>query len=190
MLINTFAANHTRVERAAARLKPAEIEETGRFLGAGLGGGAYEVQVDGVSFVAKQWGHPESVMGSVSDTTPHQFTLFACKQAAVQNALAMAGFPVPASAILGEDARWVLMDKVEGLAGDDLSETERKEAFAKADSMAVEMEPIILKALDQLRTQHPAEEKIFTYCPDMQGNMRFARGPEGMSVAGSFDPVM
>lgn len=190
MTIASFSSQLGRVESAARRLSAADITARGRFLGAGMGGGAYEVQLDGVDYVAKQWGHPQSIMGGFSDNTSREYRLFAAKQTAVQNALAMAGFPVPASAILGQDPTWVLMDKVSGTAAADLPETEQKQALAQADAMAGQMEPIIVDTLEHLRRQHPEQEKFFEYMPDMQGNMRFAHGPGGLYISGSFDPVM
>lgn len=190
MVVNSFIARHNRVENAARRINAQEILERGRFLGAGLGGGAYEVQLDGVDYVAKQWGHPQSVMGGFSDNTSHHYQLFAAKQTAVQNALSMAGFPVPASAILGHDSTWVLMDKVTGTGANDLPEAERENAFALAEAMAARMEPIIIDELKRLTSQHPGQEKFFQYMPDMVGNMRFAHGEHGLTISGAFDPVM
>ena len=180
----------SRVERAAQDLAPQDIVERGSFLGAGMGGGAYQIEHLGQQFVAKQWGHPESAMGAVSPTTAEEYAVFALKQSAVQNALAIAGFPLPISAVLGQDARWVLMEKVEGMPVDQLSADEQSEAKQQADWMAQQMEPVIIDTLGQLAAQRPDSAKSFEYFPDMQGNMRFARGPQGIQVSGAFDPIM
>ncbi|MEW6282258.1 MAG: hypothetical protein AB1758_26870 [Candidatus Eremiobacterota bacterium] len=174
----------------AAELTPGDIVERGTYLGAGVGGGAYSIEWGGTAYVAKQWGHPDSVAGQWHAYQPRQLELQAIKQFAVQNALAVAGIPAPVSAILVSDPTWVLMEKVEGLDLLQLSQEERAQAVAAQEALERQAEPVILATLDELKQQHPDGELCFRYAPDISSNSRFARTPTGIQLVGVFDPVI
>lgn len=185
---NGFQTSLQRVRNAAASITPAQVAEKGEFLGAGLAGGAYEVEIGGQAYVAKQLGHSSSVLGGLQTWSPGDKQLQAMKQVAVQNALGMAGFPLPATALLGSE--WVLMDKVEGLALADLTAAEADEAQTLAWNLSQTMEPIASATLSEMLKQHPDKAEFFTCNMDIVGNTRFARTPEGLRVAGVFDPII
>lgn len=177
-----------RVESAASELTPAEIFEKGEFLGAGLMGGAYRVEHGGQSFVAKQLGHEQSVTGMLDTHTQKQLQIKAQKQVAVQNALAMSGLPVPASALLGEDKTWVVMEEAKGLSLEDLSPQEKVQGTNRFEEMKETARPTVEGVIADLRKQHPDHQDCFG--DHLEGGATFARSDQGIIVNGFFDPVV
>ena len=186
-----FEQRVTEMKSLAQSLDPRDVVESGEFLGAGLMGGCYRLSQDGQTFIVKQMGHPESITGQFNSHTKTELLVKSAKQVAVQNALGMAGFPTPASAVLESDPDWLVMEDVPGLAAQELTSEEKNEVGEKMPSLREELEPTISATLGQLSEQYPEQANLFKLHIDVDlGNAKFARGPEGVLVCGIYDPVV
>lgn len=177
-----------KVNKAAQKLTADDVFKQGEFLGAGLMGGAYRLKHQGKSLVVKQLGHPESVTGMLGTHTRRQLELKAQKQAAVQNALVMAGFPAPASAVLKDDPTWVVMEEARGLHTEQLSKEEKVEGQRALESLRGEATPTVSRVLAGMRKQHPDHEDLFL--EHIEGGATYTRTEEGLIISGYFDPVV
>lgn len=178
-----------RMRKLAASVDPATIPERGEFLGAGLMGGAYRLEVGDQVVIAKQMGHPQSITGQLNTHSEELLRLKSAKQVAVQNALAMAGFPMATAAVLEQAPEWLLMEEVRGLDQDELSQEERNSL--DFEGLRRQMEPTVNQTLEELSRANPGHGEIYQSHLDVSyGNAKFVRENGGVLVAGIFDPVV
>lgn len=177
-----------QVKQVASELTPEEVFEKGEFLGAGLMGGAYRVKHGDGTYVAKQLGHEQSFTGMLGTHTRKQLELKAQKQAAVQNALVMAGFPAPASAVMGADSTWVLMEESQGTPLEKVPQADRKAADAQLDSLREKARPVIQGVVNELKAQNPGEESL--YGDHIEGGATYLQTDQGLLLNGYYDPVV
>jgi hypothetical protein len=186
-----FSKEKQAIDELAARLDPQEIVSHGESLGCGTFGKGYQLQVDGQTYVAKNFGHAESVVGSFGTVSVADFQMMALKQAAMHNALALAGLPIPVAAVIAKDPSWVVMKKVEGLGFKELSDSEQTEAKVVAGYLRSNLEPLLQVPLQALQREHPSSEVFQSLTVDDEtDNMRFAREPSGLKLQGFYDPVV
>jgi len=179
-----------RIQRVASQLTPQRIAQEGIFLGAGLAGGSYQVDLDGESYVAKQVGHQQSIAGQFQSWNPSERQIQAAKQVAVHNALAMAGYPFPAAALLEGHGDWLVMQKVEGQSLKDLDPQDVGPASQLAREVSDQMEPLVKQVLDRMALEYPGKETFFTCNMDVVGNTFFVRDEQGLRISGMFDPIV
>jgi hypothetical protein len=176
------------VQDAAEHLTPEDVVKSGQYLGAGIGGGSYAIEYAGQKLVAKQWGHPEATVSKFSPWSPRELQAQAAKQVAVQNALAMTGIPAPVSALMG-DGSWVLMQKMEGLPLGDLTEAEMPQAKTLLSELEALAQPIADRTIQQLKPDFQDTPKQMACVVDFTSNTLFERTPQGLAIAGTYDPV-
>lgn len=186
-----FDTTLSAVQEAASHLTPEDIVSHGEFLGAGLQGGSYEVHVDGQTLVAKQFGHPEAQLSQLMGPSGVQRPdIQAAKQVVAQNALVLAGVPAPVSVLLAPGSSWVVMQKMDGLGLKTLAPEERGTARDLGKQVEREVEPVVAQALETLKPQYPDNPELLECNVDLSENLVFKRTPDGLRVAGVFDPLI
>lgn len=185
-----FSQARTEVEQAAQQLTPEDVLTRGEYLGAGLAGGSYAVQVGGKTFVAKQLGHEKSSLGGLGVWSETEKNLQAQKQVAVQNALAMAGFPLPASALMAGAPDWVVMEKVDGTGIEKVPAPAQATLREQTSVLSEQMEPIIGGVISDLKAQNPEHQHLYRVAMDLDGNTLYTRQNDGWVVSGVYDPVI
>ncbi len=185
-----IGSKQARLQRVASQLTPQRIAQEGKFLGAGLAGGSYEIAFEGESYVAKQVGHEHSIAGQFQSWTPCERQIQAAKQVAVHNALAMAGYPFPSAALLEGHGDWLVMHKVEGKSLKDLDPQDVAPAGELARQLSDQMEPLVQQVLERMAQEYPGKETFFTCNMDVVGNTFFVRDEQGLRISGMFDPIV